>query len=554
MNRILRLTSYGRQYWPQILASVFLMAIAGAAQGLIPLLITPIFDRVLLPDAPDGPIALLPHPVLGHQFYLNDFLPLQGKSVWTIVATALLLAFFLKGICDYVGNYLVSYAGFASVTRLRNAVFAKVLKQGADFFESHSTGHLMSSIMNDVDKVQVAISQMLADFLRQCVHRRRFLLFALFSNDWNLALACLIVLPIVMLPTMRLGKRIRRTSRSTQERQGELNQILQETLSGHMVVKAFGAEEYESRRFRDASARLLRTNACATSRSRRLSSPIIDFCAAVIIVGLLTYARVQIKDHALTAGHFTSFVIAMLMLLEPRQAPDRHLQHLQQALGASQKVFEYLDHTESIADTPGAHSIPGFTRAVVFENVGFHYPTSPDGFRFQGLNLEVKAGEVVALVGPAGGGKTTIANLVPRFYDVSSGSVRIDGHDVREFNLASLRAQIGIVAQDTFLFNDTVANNIAYGRARSSPDAIRSAARTALAHEFIERLPQGYDTIDRRPRRQAQRRPAPAPLHRPRAAQERAHPHPRRGHLAISTPRAKSWYKGRLPISWSTAP
>ena len=167
MNRIVRLTSYGRKYWPQLLISVFLMAIAGAAQGLIPLLIPPIFDRVLLPNAPDGPISLLPRPILGHQIYLNDLLPLQGKSVWTIVATALLLAFFLKGICDYVGNYLVSYAGFASVTRLRNAVFEKVLKQGADFFEAHSTGQLMSSIMNDVDKVQVATSQILADLLRQ---------------------------------------------------------------------------------------------------------------------------------------------------------------------------------------------------------------------------------------------------------------------------------------------------------------------------------------------------------------------------------------------------
>ncbi|MDE2290732.1 MAG: ABC transporter ATP-binding protein, partial [Elusimicrobia bacterium] len=165
MKRILRLVSYGRKYWPQIVVSVLLMAIAGASQGLIPLLIPPIFDRVLLPNAPDGPIALLPRPLLGHQFYLDDILPFHGRSVWTMVATALLCAFFLKGLCDYIGNYLVSYAGFASVTRLRNQVFEKVLKQGAEFFEAHSTGQLMSSIMNDVDKVQVATSQILADLL-----------------------------------------------------------------------------------------------------------------------------------------------------------------------------------------------------------------------------------------------------------------------------------------------------------------------------------------------------------------------------------------------------
>jgi subfamily B ATP-binding cassette protein MsbA len=492
MKHVVRLTSYGRQYWPRILAAVFLMAIAGAAQGIIPLLIPPIFDRVLLPNAPTGPIPLLPRAVFGRQFYLDQLLPLAGKSVWTIVATALLLAFFIKGVCDYVGNYLVSYAGFASVTKLRNAVFEKVLKQGADFFEAHSTGQLMSSIMNDVDKVQVATSQILADLLRQWFTAIA-LLFVLFNNDWHLALGCLVILPSVAVPTTRLGKRIRRTSRNTQERQGELNQILQETLSGHMVVKAFGAEGYEGRRFRDAAARLLQTNARYVLQ-QGLSSPIIDFCAAVLIVGLLTYARLQIKGGELTAGNFTSFIIAMIMLLEPLKRLVGIYNIFQQALGASQKVFEYLDHQESIANAAGADTIPGFHEAVVFSNVSFHYPGSPDGFRIQGLSLEVRAGEVVALVGPSGGGKTSLANLVPRFYDVTGGSVRIDGHDVRQLELGSLRSLIGLVAQDTFLFNDTVANNIAYGRS-VSPEAIRAAAETALAHDFIERLPQGYNTV-----------------------------------------------------------
>jgi subfamily B ATP-binding cassette protein MsbA len=492
MNHILRLTSYGRKYWPQILASVFLMAIAGAAQGLIPRLIIPIFDQVLVPNIPDKPVALLPRAIMGHQIYLNDLLPLEGKSVWTIVATALLLLFFIKGICDYVGNYLVSYAGFASVTRLRNAVFEKVLKQGADFFEAHSTGRLMSSIMNDVDKVQVATSQILADLLRQWFIAV-FLLFSLFSMDWRLALICLVVLPGVMLPTMRLGRRIRRTSRNTQERQGELNQILQETISGHMVVKAFGAEEYENRRFRDAAARLLKTNARYVVQ-QGLSAPIIDFCAAAIIVALLTYARNQIKHNELTAGNFTSFIITMILLLEPLKRLVGIYNIFQQALGASQKVFEYLDHKESIADAPHAKPIAGFHDSIVFDNVGFYYPGAPDGFRIQGLDLEVKFGEVVALVGPSGGGKTSIANLVPRFYDVTNGNIRIDGHDVRQIKLASLRAQIGLVAQDTFLFNDTVAGNIAYGR-NVSREEIRAAAVTALAHDFIERLPQGYDTV-----------------------------------------------------------
>jgi ATP-binding cassette, subfamily B, bacterial MsbA len=493
MNRVLRLMSYGRGFWPQILFSVILMALAGAAQGVMPMLIPPIFDRVLMPNSPEGPVPLLPRAFFGHQIYLDDLIPVHGRGVWAMVATALLLAFFIRGICDYVGNYLVSYAGFASVTRLRNAVFDKVLNQGADFFEAHSTGQLMSSIMNDVDKVQVATSQILADLLRQWFTAGA-LLFVLFSKDWKLTLGCLIVLPAVMLPTMRLGRRIRRTSRSTQDRQAELNQILQETLTGHMVVKAFGAEEYESRRFRDAGGRLLRTNARYVLQ-QGLSSPIIDFCVALAIVGLLTYARFQVKDNGLTAGHFTGFLIALIMLLEPLKRLVGIYNIFQQALGASQKIFEYLDHRETIADRPGAVPLAGFTKSVAFRDVAFHYPGSPAGFRFQGLNLEVRAGEVVALVGPSGGGKTTIANLVPRFYDVAGGSVLVDGRDVRDLQLTSLRAQIGLVAQDTFLFNDTVANNIAYGRMNVPRAEIRAAAETALAHEFIERLPDGYDTL-----------------------------------------------------------
>jgi subfamily B ATP-binding cassette protein MsbA len=351
----------------------------------------------------------------------------------------------------------------------------------------------MSSIMNDVDKVQVATSQILADLLRQ-FFVAVFLLYGILSIDWRLALICFVVVPAVMLPTMRMGRRIRRTSRNTQERQAEINQILQETLSGHMVVKAFTAEGYESQRFHEASRRLFRTNVRYVLQ-QGLSSPLIDFCAALMVVGLLHYARLQIKDHAFTTGTFTSFLTALLLLLEPLKRLVGIYNIFQQALGASQKVFEYLDHVETVADPPDGPALAGFRERIVFDRVAFHYPGSPDGFRFQGLNLEVRAGEVVALVGPSGGGKTTIANLVPRFYDPSGGSVLIDGADVRTFSLASLRGQIGLVAQDTFLFNDTVANNIAYGRSGVPAAAIRSAAETALAHDFIMRLPEGYQTV-----------------------------------------------------------
>ena len=260
------------------------------------------------------------------------------------------------------------------------------------------------------------------------------------------------------------------------------------------MVKAFGTEGYESGRFRAASHRLLRSNLRYVLQ-QAISSPMIEFFGALTIVGLLTYARNQIMARTLTAGEFLSFIVALLMMYEPVKRLAGIHNIFEQALGASQKVFEYLDYVEEIRERPGAARLDKFERGISFERVGFQYPGTPNGFRLHAIDLEVKAGEVVALVGASGGGKSTLVSLLPRFYDVERGAVRIDGRDVRDFDLASLRASIGIVAQDTFLFNDTVANNIAYGRPGVPIDVIRQAAQNALADEFISRLPEGYGTI-----------------------------------------------------------
>jgi ATP-binding cassette, subfamily B, bacterial MsbA len=493
MRELLRLLRYVRPYLAPLLTSVILMAGVGLTQAVMALLVGPIFDRVLKPDTPDTPVLLFTIPGIQHAVYLQDVIPGPIHNVWTMVAAGIIGVFLLKGLCDYFGNYLINFVGLSAITDLRQKVFDRVLRQDTQFFETNSTGRLMSSIMNDVEKIQVATSHMLADWLRQSFSVI-FLLWVILQKDWRLAIVSITVLPFVLVPTVRIGKRIRRTTRRAQDYAAELNQILQETISGQAVVKSFGTEEIESNRFGLAAGRLKANNLRYVAQ-QALASPLIECFAAITLVGLLTYARTQIKAGAMTAGEFSSFVIALLMLYEPVKRLTGIHNIFQQALGASQRVFEYLDSERQIREKPGAAKLGTFRQSIKLENVRFHYPNSPHGFLLDGINLEVKAGEVVALVGPSGAGKTTLANLVPRFYDVTAGSVKLDGKDVRDLQLSSLRGKISIVAQDTFLFNDTVANNIRYGTSKANDEEVREAARNAMAEEFIQRLPEGYDTV-----------------------------------------------------------
>jgi subfamily B ATP-binding cassette protein MsbA len=260
------------------------------------------------------------------------------------------------------------------------------------------------------------------------------------------------------------------------------------------VVKSFGAEEIESNRFRDRAQRLRRSNLRYVAQ-QAIASPVIEFFGAITIVGLLYYAREAVKNESMTAGGFTSFVIALLMLYEPVKRLAGIHNIFQQALGASQRVFEYLERDQGIKDRPGAAKLSRFEKSIAFDDISFYYPSAPERLVLDSVRMEVKAGQIVALVGPSGAGKTTLANLVPRFYDVEQGAIKIDGRDIRDLKLDSLREKIGIVAQDTFLFNDTVANNIGYGAVNATMEHIREAARNALAEEFILRMPEGYNTM-----------------------------------------------------------
>jgi ATP-binding cassette, subfamily B, bacterial MsbA len=492
MKDVLRLAHYSRRYWYLMVLSVILMAVMGAMTAARTLLIKPVLSRVLHPATDPAPEKLFSIPLIHRDIYLEEFFPPSIHNIFTMFAIAVLVVFLIRGICDYLGDYLTNFVGFSTVTDLRNEVFDKLLRHGEGFFEATSTGRLMSSVMSDIDRVQTACSDMFADALRQGFSALG-LLAVIFGTDWRLALFSLALFPFVLLPTAKLGRRIRRSSRRTQDAVGDLNQVLQEAISGQQVVKAFGAEIYESRRFRAAATRLRNTN-LRKVLIQGIPSPFIELMGAVTFVGLLWYGRTEIKNNVLTAEDFMSFLLALLFLYEPVKRLTNLYSIFQQAMGASEKVFAYLDQPEEIVTRKGARKLDAFRDNVVFDHVSFRYPTA-SGLQIDDVSLEIRHGEIVALVGSSGAGKTTLAGLLPRFHDALAGAVRIDGSDVRDLTLASLRKQISLVAQETFLFNDTVANNIAYGYDHYDQARVEDSAKAAHAHEFIEEMPEGYKTI-----------------------------------------------------------
>jgi subfamily B ATP-binding cassette protein MsbA len=486
-----RLLQYVMPYKIRLAMGVVCLSVVGLAEGLIALMITPIFDRVLNPGAPDSRLLLLKNPLTHQAIYLNSFLPSRIHSVGTLFSVAILAVFIGKGIAEFLGNVLVQYAGIAGVTDLRNQVYSKVIRQPIGFFQEHTTGGLLSTVINDVERVRNTFSEYLSLGFRH-IFTLFFLLAVLFATSWKMTLGSIVLLPLVVWPVRTLGKRIRRSTEKIQAGVGELSQILQETVSGNRVVKAFGMEDFEIGKFRDSARRLLREN-MRWIRAAVATSPLMDVLGAVVIVLVLMYARVQIKMGAMTAGIFVTFVYALFKSYEPVKGLGTVYQQFELAFGATAKVFEYIGRAEEPAAEPGMRALPPFSQIVEFDHVGFEYDRGMS--ILQDISFEARAGEVIAIVGSSGAGKTTLVNLLPRFYPATSGSLRIDGVDVREVTLRSLREQMAIVTQETILFNDTVWNNICYGRPGLPKDRVEAAAKAALAHEFILELPQGYHTM-----------------------------------------------------------
>jgi subfamily B ATP-binding cassette protein MsbA len=491
MAQVQRLLGFVRPYTLRFLAAFLLMGLVGACEALTALLIRPIVDGVLAPGSNTGRVLLFRFPFGGRSLFLQDFLPRHLHNVWTVVAVAIISVTLIKGLAEFFATYSINYVGHSVVRDLRNLLYSRIIEQSVAFFTRNPTGKLMSAVTSDIEKVQNAVSQVSADMLKESFTLVG-LLAVVFYLDWRLALVSLLLVPFIVFPSSTIGRYVRASSRFSQDKMAELNHILQETFSGIRIVKAFGMEVFETTKFKAATRRLLKVN-LRWVRAHALTSPLMEVLGAVVIAGLLLYARNEIAHNAQTTGGFFAFLYALIKMYEPIKRLTGVNNAFQQALGASEQVFRYLDIRSEVAEKPGAIMLPPFQREIAFDSVDFDYDDG--GPLLRNVNLRIQKGEVVAIVGSSGAGKTTLANLIPRFFDVTRGRIVIDGYDVRDLQLSSLRAQIGMVTQETILFDDTVFNNIWYGHTPRSEERVEAAARAALAHGFIMEMPRGYQTL-----------------------------------------------------------
>ena len=494
MRQLTRLLRFLVPYWWQFIPSVLLLASVGFLDAFRVLLVGPILDRVLNPSSGSENILLFTIPHTHRTIYLQRFVPSHFHNAWTVVAFAFVASTILKGIFDYAGTYLVNYAGYGLITDLRNSLYNSILRRSAAFFQKHTTGTLVSTIVSDIERVQFAMSSILAEFLQQ-FFTFVFTIAVVIVKGRELSWLLLLFVPFIILSAWRIGRRVRSTTRRGQDKLADIQNILHETITGNRIVKAFSMEGWEFARFRNAAQRLFRANLRSVAAAA-ISSPLMDIFGAIAIALLLLLGREQIVHGWMTTGDFFVFIVAVFKLYDPVRKFALFHNSFQQAIGASSEIFKFMDVQDEVRDKPGAPVLPPFSKKITFKDVSFCYDS--EGVQrevLRNIGLDVKAGEILAVVGSSGAGKSTLVSLIPRFFDVTTGKITIDGHDLRDVSVASIRSQIGVVTQETVLFNDTLRNNIAYGQPGIPQKQVEAAARAALAHDFIMELPNGYETV-----------------------------------------------------------
>jgi subfamily B ATP-binding cassette protein MsbA len=440
----------------------------------------------LVVSAMDGAIAWLVKPAMDEIFIKRDLQMLK------LVPLALLAAYLIKGLTRYSQASLMASVGERVVAQLRRDLYAHIQGMPLAFFASVHSADLMARILTDVNRLARLSSTMLVMAIRQ-VATIVALLVVMFAREWLLTLAALVAFPLIALVVRVLGSRLYRLNKRAQERVAQLAVLLHEAFAGTKIVKAFGRERHEQARFDDLNRRLLQLS-LKNVRADEITEPLMEFAGAIGIAAALAYGGYQVIQGTMTPGTFFSFTAAVIMLYGPARRLSRAINAVQQTTGSVERVFEIIDMPPAIADAPNALVLPTLAHEITFEDVGFRYPGA-DEPTLKNIALTIRKGEVVAFVGMSGAGKSTLMDLLPRFHDVTSGRILIDGHDLRSVTQTSLRAQMGIVTQETFLFSDSIYYNIAYGRPEASSEEVMRAARQAHAHDFIVAGPEGYDTL-----------------------------------------------------------
>ena len=463
MDVFKRLLTLAKPHAVRFFIALFCMLIVGATTSALAFLVKPALDEIFLKK----------------NSVMLKWIPLAVVGIYLT-----------KGVCSYVQTVLMNFIGQRVVADLRAALYRKIQTQSLAFFTKNPTGLLMSRITNDVGFIQGAVSEAVTALLKDSF-TLVCLVFVIFYRDWQLAIIAMLVFPLAVYPIATFGRRMRQIASRTQVTLGSLTTLLQETISGTRIVKAFNMEEYENRRFAGENERLFRLNLKAASINA-VSSPFMEFLGGIGISSIIFYGGYQVIQGQSTPGTFFSFLTALIMLYEPVKRLINVNNTIQQGIAGAERVFGIIDLVPQIRNHPDAFPLPQISREIDIRAVDFHYEETPI---LKAINLKIQAGEVVAFVGMSGGGKTTLVNLIPRFYDVTKGAIFIDGHDIRTVTVESLRGQIAIVTQQTILFNDTVRNNIAYGDIAKTEEQIIAAAKAANAHAFIMKMPKGYDTV-----------------------------------------------------------
>ena len=462
MNLYLRLLRFAYPYKTKLIIAMIFMSLCSGAQSFSAYLVKPVLDSI---------------------FFEKDMTKLY------IMPAAVILLFLIKGTFEYVQGYFMGYVGQRVVTDIRNLVFYNMQKQPLSFFDKTPTGSNISRIVNDVSLVQSTVSDSMAAVLKDAFTIIGLVIVA-FRMEWKLTLIAFLILPFSIYPIVAFGKKLRKIGLGIQQYLARLTSFLHETITGQRIVKAFSMEEYENKRFTVENEMLFRISMKRT-RIRALSHPVMEVIGGVAVGVVIWYGGREVILGNSTPGTFFAFMAALIMLYEPIKKINKENHNVQQGLAASQRVFEIIDRQPEVLEKPDAAKLQRVEGVIEFENVSFRYD---EKMILNNIQLRIQRNEVIAVVGKSGAGKTTLVNLIPRFYDITEGLVRIDGTDIRDVTLDSLRRNVALVTQDVILFNDTIRSNIAYG---VEPDEERlfEASRMAFAHDFILKLPKGYETI-----------------------------------------------------------